>query len=50
MQRHGNGSVHGITAMLEDLHAGLGAKLLVGGDHTVRSADRLMRPDLGTSG
>src|SRR5260370_326960 len=32
---HSNGSVHGVTAALEDLQAGLAAKLLVGGDHPV---------------
>src|SRR6267378_6274091 len=47
---HGNGSVHRVAATLEDLHASLGAKLLVGGDHPVRSADRLLRPRFGYLG
>ncbi len=38
---HGNGGVHSVTATLEDLHAGLGAKLL---------ADRLLRPRFGHLG
>jgi hypothetical protein len=43
-ERHGNGRIHGVAATLEDFDSGLGTKLLIGRDHSMRRAHGLLGP------
>src|SRR6266702_6075758 len=49
-ERHSDRRIHRIAAALEDFHSRLRAKLFVGGDHPVGSADCLLGPRFGGLG
>ena len=43
---YGDGGIHGVTALLQNCDASLGAERFIGGDHGVRAAHRLLRPSV----